>query len=149
MKFSAEKLFEIAKAEYTAAGFSWNDTLKEGVGEWASASADEDYANEDAVRAEVREYIAQKKEYEGVDHWYPLEETSGYGLDRADLIRKARQGGAEVEDDARIAVHIEDGAAGCVAIEDFCDWVFMTTVGVLYTPKDEEANVAAVEGCFK
>ena len=50
--------------------------------------------------------------------WYPLEETSGYGLDRADLIEKARQGGAEVDDAARIAVHIEDGAAEVVAIED-------------------------------
>lgn len=79
--------------------------------------------------------------------WYPLEETSGYGLDRADLIEKARQGGAEVDDAARIAVHIEDGAAEVVAIEDFCSWVFMTTGGELYCPDDTEQ--AAVEGCFK
>lgn len=80
--------------------------------------------------------------------WYPLEETSGYGLERAELIRKARQGGAEVDDDARIAVCIDNGAAEVVAIEDFCDWVFMTAVGELYCP-DTEQDIAAVEGCFK
>lgn len=81
--------------------------------------------------------------------WYPLEETSGYGLDRADLLQKASQGGAEVEDDARIAVRIENREAEVVAIEDFCDWVFMTTVGVLYVPDDNESEIEAVENCFK
>lgn len=58
-------------------------------------------------------------------------------------------GGADVDDDARIAVHIEDGAAEVVAIEDACDWVFMTTSGWLYCPDDKEQDVAAVVGCFK
>lgn len=84
-----------------------------------------------------------------VGHWYPLEEVSGYNLDRADLILKAREGGAEVEDDARIAVWIENREAEVVAIEDFCDWVFMTTAGVLYCPDDKESEIEAVENCFK
>lgn len=60
-----KKMMDIAEQEYTAAGVAWDDTLKEGVGQWAHYSADEDYADEDAVRAELREYIAQEKEYEG------------------------------------------------------------------------------------
>ncbi len=81
--------------------------------------------------------------------WYQLEETRGYNLDRNELIRMARQGGAEVDDDARIAVWIEDCEAEVVAIEDAYDWVFMTTVGVLYTPEDKEQSIEAVENCFK
>lgn len=82
-------------------------------------------------------------------NWYPLEETRGYNLDRADLIEKAREGGADIEDDARIAVWIDDCEAEVVAIEDACDWVFMTTSGWLYCPDDKEQDVAAVENCFK
>lgn len=82
-------------------------------------------------------------------HWHPLEETRGYNLDRDELIAKSRGEGAEIEDDARIAVYIEDREAEVVAIEDFCDWVFMTTSGVLYTPEDKEQSMADVENCFK
>ena len=51
MKFSIEKLYEIAKEEYAAADFLPGDTnfytWKEGVGNWAYYSAQQEYDSEE------------------------------------------------------------------------------------------------------
>lgn len=60
MKFTAERLFEIAEEEYSVAGL---DAHNEGTEEWAYASANEEYENEEAVRAELRGFIEQEKEF--------------------------------------------------------------------------------------
>ena len=66
MNFSAERLFEIAKEEYSAADF-----LPEGaefyvwdasISEWAYFKAWEEYISEEEVRNELREYISKEKE---------------------------------------------------------------------------------------
>lgn len=59
MKFTAEKLFEIAEEEYSAAGLT---ATPEGAGTWAMESADQDYEDEAEVREEIRGYIAAEKE---------------------------------------------------------------------------------------
>lgn len=147
MKFSVEEISAIVKDEYIAAGYKWNETLRENVERYARLSVQQDYDSRAEVRAEIRGYISGEQNFKG--YWYPLKYVSGYNLDRADLIAKAREGGADIEDDARIAVWIENREAEVVAIEDFCDWVFMTTGGELYCPDDTEQDIAAVEGCFK
>lgn len=60
MKFTEERLFEIAEEEYTAAGL---DAHNEGTEEWAYASAHEEYADEEAVREELRKFIEEEKEF--------------------------------------------------------------------------------------
>lgn len=59
MKFTEERLFEIAAEEYTAAGL---DANTEGTAQWAYYSAQEEYENEEAVREELRGLIATEKE---------------------------------------------------------------------------------------
>ena len=59
MKFTAERLFEIAEEEYSAAGLT---ATPEGAGTWAMESADQDYEDEAEVREEIRGYIAAEKE---------------------------------------------------------------------------------------
>ena len=66
MKFSIERLYEIAKEEYTAADFLPGGTnfytWKEGVGNWAYYSAQQEYESEEEVREEIRGYIVEEKE---------------------------------------------------------------------------------------
>ena len=66
MKFSIDRLFEIAKEEYTAANFLPEGTnfhtWKEGVGNWAYYSALQEYDSEEDVREELRGYIVEEKE---------------------------------------------------------------------------------------
>ena len=66
MKFSINRLFEIAKEEYATANFLPEGTAfytwKEGVGNWAYYSALQEYASEEEVREEIRGYIAEEKE---------------------------------------------------------------------------------------
>ena len=66
MKFSIEKLYEIAKEEYAAADFLPEGTdfhiWKEGVGNWAYYSAQQEYDSEEEVREEIRGYIVEEKE---------------------------------------------------------------------------------------
>ena len=66
MKFSIEKLYEIAKEEYAAANFLPEGTefytWKEGVGNWAYSSALQEYDSEEEVREEIRGYIVEEKE---------------------------------------------------------------------------------------
>lgn len=59
MQFTAEELFDIAKEEYAAAGL---EATAEGAGNWAHYSADDEYADEDEVREELRGYIKEEKE---------------------------------------------------------------------------------------
>ena len=63
MKFKAEKLFEIAIEEYRNAGFdTFEDyTLREGIGNWACESADDEYGSEEDVREEIMGYIEEDK----------------------------------------------------------------------------------------
>lgn len=60
MKFTAERLFEIAEEEYSVAGL---DAHTEGTEEWAYASAAQEYADEEEVRTELRGFIAEEKEF--------------------------------------------------------------------------------------
>ena len=60
MKFTAERLFEIAEEEYATAGL---DAHNEGTEEWAYYSAHEEYADEEAVREELRGFIAEEKAF--------------------------------------------------------------------------------------
>ena len=66
MKFSSEKLYEIAEEEYAAANFipkgTEFHTWKEGVGNWAHYSAQQEYTSEEEVRDEIRDYIVEEKE---------------------------------------------------------------------------------------
>ena len=63
MKFSIERIYEIAEEEYTTADF-----LPEGTefytwkGNWAYYSAQQEYENEEEVRDEIRGYIVEEKE---------------------------------------------------------------------------------------
>lgn len=64
MKFTAERLFEIAEEEYTAAGLdAHNDDTEEWGAEWAYASTAQEYADEEEVRAELRGFIAEEKKF--------------------------------------------------------------------------------------
>lgn len=60
MKFTEERLFEIAEEEYATAGL---DAHNEGTEEWAYASAAQEYADEEAVREELRKFIEEEKEF--------------------------------------------------------------------------------------
>ena len=63
MKFTAERLFEIAMEEEKAAGVE--STIEEqqlGIGNWAYYSADQEYKDEEEVREEIRDLIAADKE---------------------------------------------------------------------------------------
>lgn len=60
MKFTEERLFEIAEEEYATAGL---DAHNEGTAQWAYASAQQEYADEEEVRAELRGFIEQEKEF--------------------------------------------------------------------------------------
>ena len=60
MKFTAERLFEIAEEEYSTAGL---DAHNEGTEQWAYSSAAQEYADEEEVRAELRGFIAEEKEF--------------------------------------------------------------------------------------
>ena len=66
MKFSSERLYEIAKEEYATADFLPEGTnfhtWKEGVGNWAYYSAQQEYESEEKVREEIRGYIVEEKE---------------------------------------------------------------------------------------
>ena len=66
MKFSIKRLCEIATEEYAAANFIPEDTefykWKEGVGNWAYYSAQQEYDSEEEVREEIRVYIVEEKE---------------------------------------------------------------------------------------
>ena len=66
MKFSIERIYEIAEEEYSTANFLPEDTnfhtQKEGVGDWAYYSAQQEYDSEEEVREEIRGYIATEKE---------------------------------------------------------------------------------------
>ena len=59
-------MYEIAKEEYATANFLPEDTefhtQKEGVGNWAYYSAQQEYENEEEVREEIRGYIVEEKE---------------------------------------------------------------------------------------
>ena len=61
MKFTAEKLFEIAMEEVKAAGFDMEEQ-EGGAGEWAHYSADQEYDDEEEVREEIRGLFAANKE---------------------------------------------------------------------------------------
>lgn len=60
MKFTAERLFEIAEEEYSFAGL---DAHTEGTEEWAYASAAQEYTDEEEVREELRGFIVKEKEF--------------------------------------------------------------------------------------
>lgn len=60
MKFTEERLFEIAEEEYAAEGL---DAHNEGTEQWAYASATQEYADEEEVRAELRKFIKEEKEF--------------------------------------------------------------------------------------
>jgi hypothetical protein len=60
MKFTEERLFEIAEEEYATAGL---DAHNEGTAQWAYASAAQEYADEEEVRAELRGFIAEEKAF--------------------------------------------------------------------------------------
>ena len=60
MKFSEKELFEIAARESRAAGLNPNN---DGTAEWAHYSAQEEYADEAAVIAEIRRFIEIEKEF--------------------------------------------------------------------------------------
>lgn len=60
MRFTAERLFEIAEEEYAAEGL---DAHNEGTEEWAYASAAQEYADEEEVRAELRGFIEEEKDF--------------------------------------------------------------------------------------
>ena len=66
MKFSIDRIYEIAREEYTAADFLPEDTdfhtWKEGVGNWAYYRAQQEYESEAEVREEIRGYIVEEKE---------------------------------------------------------------------------------------
>ena len=66
MRLSIDRLFEIAKEEYTAANFLPEGTnfyiWKEGIGNWAHYSSQQEYDSEEEVREELRGYIAEEKE---------------------------------------------------------------------------------------
>ena len=66
MRFSIERLYEIAKEEYAATDFLHGGiecyTWKEGVGNWAYYSAKQEYDSEEEVRDEIRGYIVEEKE---------------------------------------------------------------------------------------
>jgi len=66
MKFTAQRLFEIAIEEYGKAGLltgTEGEISKEHIGCWAVYSERQDYENEDAVRAELADYIKTEIEY--------------------------------------------------------------------------------------
>ena len=60
MKFTEERLFEIAEEEYATAGL---DAHNEGTEEWAYYSAAQEYADEEEVREELRGFIAEEKAF--------------------------------------------------------------------------------------
>jgi hypothetical protein len=60
MKFSEERLYDIAAGMYRNAGFDVNK-INEGIGQWAYYSQNDDYEDESAVRAEIAGYIANEK----------------------------------------------------------------------------------------
>lgn len=60
MKFTEERLFEIAEEEYATAGL---DAHNDGTAQWAFYSAQQEYANEEEVREELRKFIAEEKEF--------------------------------------------------------------------------------------
>ena len=60
---------------------------------------------------------------------------------RAELIGLVRDGGAEVADDAAIAVFIGDNEL-CYAVEDYSDFVFWSDG--LFTPADRDSVVMEV-----
>ena len=59
MKFTEEKMFEIATEEYEAAGLT---ATPEGAGTWAMESAEQDYKDEAEVRAELAGYIKEEQD---------------------------------------------------------------------------------------
>ena len=66
MKFSIERLYEIAREEYAAADFLPEDkefhTWKESVWNWADYRDHQEYESEEEVREELRGYIVAEKE---------------------------------------------------------------------------------------
>ena len=66
MKFTAQRLYEIALEEYGKAGLLAGiegEVRKDGLGCWAVASEIHDYKNEDDVRAEIADYIKAETEH--------------------------------------------------------------------------------------
>ena len=66
MRFSINRMYEIAQEEYAAADFLPEDTnfhtWKEGVGNWAYYSDLQECDSEEEVREEIRGYIVEEKE---------------------------------------------------------------------------------------
>ena len=66
MKFSIKRLYEIDREEYAAADFLPEDkefhTWKEGIGNWAYYSAQQEYDSQEEVHEELRGYIVAEKE---------------------------------------------------------------------------------------
>lgn len=80
--------------------------------------------------------------------WMPLESvTPNLVWDRAKILDKVRFYGAEVADDARIAVYLGEDEV-CYAVENVNgDWVFLQ--GTLFTPNDDGELCKVVEQVFK
>ena len=79
-----------------------------------------------------------------VGTWMPLEDVKSLKgqtvKTRGELVKLARKEGAEVEDDAAIAVCIsEDDNEVTYAISDFCDFVFWQNN--LFVPENREQMV--------
>lgn len=64
MKFTEERLFEIAEEEYTAAGL---DARDEGAEKWAEENSDWEYNDENDARGELRFRIIPRKYLEKVN----------------------------------------------------------------------------------
>lgn len=56
MKFLAEDLYEIASDMYRKAGFDL-DEVREGIGQWANYSAEDEYADLEEVKEELETLI--------------------------------------------------------------------------------------------
>lgn len=64
MKFTAERLFEIAEEEYSSAGL---DARDEGAEKWAEENSDWEYNDENDARGELRFRIIPRKYLEKVN----------------------------------------------------------------------------------
>ncbi len=62
MKFSIERLAEIAAEEYTSVNMELDHTALESLGLWAHYSAEQEYESESKVRDEIRSKIKTEKE---------------------------------------------------------------------------------------
>lgn len=60
MKFTEEELYDISVSMYRDAGFDI-DEVREGIGQWAHYSAEEDYADLEEVKEELAGLIEKDK----------------------------------------------------------------------------------------